>query len=124
MQTPLSYYFRSGLYYLPQVFLIFYLIIKKRKLQFASQHDNNHNRLLFIFKFSPIFKLAHHRHNIGTVLLFPRKGIHAILGTSPSDEETEEMAGDGEAGEPETLMNHVFFVHQKSGCLVVLYATI
>ncbi|WP_300961063.1 hypothetical protein, partial [Faecalibaculum rodentium] len=22
-----------------------------------------------------------HRHNIGTVLLFPRKGIHAILGT-------------------------------------------
>ena len=23
-----------------------------------------------------IFKLAHHRHNIGTVLLFPRKGIH------------------------------------------------
>ena len=32
-------------------------------------------------KFLPIFKWAHQRHNIGTVLLFPRKGIHAILGT-------------------------------------------
>ena len=76
MQTPLSYCFHSGLYYLPQVLSYFLSYHKKAKITIclSACPKNNHSRLPFTLKFLPTFKLAHHRHNIGTVLLFPRKG--------------------------------------------------